>query len=77
MLESQASTLGGSFLAMGRGNSVVEARHLTRRAGAYNLMKLYFAVAAIIITTALFGSLSAQTNEQAPAGTKVDRRKQA
>jgi peptidoglycan hydrolase-like protein with peptidoglycan-binding domain len=37
-------------------------------------MKLYFAVAAaVIITTALFGSLSAQTNEQAPAGTKVDQ----
>ena len=36
-------------------------------------MKLYFAVAAVITTTALFGCLSAQTNEQAPAGTKVDQ----
>src|SRR2546430_14534582 len=46
------------------------ASHLSRGS---NLMKLYFAVAAVIITTASFASLSAQTNEQAPAGTKVDQ----
>jgi peptidoglycan hydrolase-like protein with peptidoglycan-binding domain len=50
----------------------MQARHLTRRED-HKFMKLYFAVAAVIIATALSGSLSAQTNEQAPAGTKVDK----
>jgi peptidoglycan hydrolase-like protein with peptidoglycan-binding domain len=36
-------------------------------------MKSYFAVAAIVIATTFFGSASAQTSEQAPAGTKVDQ----